>query len=50
MLHHKFVSPHACLDNLSFEITFFKKSTWKIVDGSVMMVPENLMAFVDEVK
>jgi hypothetical protein len=31
MLHHKFVSPHACLDNLSFEITFFKKSTWKVV-------------------
>jgi hypothetical protein len=31
MIHHKFVSPHACLDNFSFEITFFKKSTWKIV-------------------
>jgi hypothetical protein len=31
MLHYKFVSPHACLDNLSFEITFFKKSTWKVV-------------------
>jgi hypothetical protein len=31
MLLHKFVSPHACLDNLSFEITFFKKSTWKVV-------------------
>jgi hypothetical protein len=31
VLHHKFVSPHACLDNLSFEITFFKKSTWKVV-------------------
>jgi hypothetical protein len=30
MLHHKFVSLHACLDNLSFEITFFKKSTWKV--------------------
>jgi hypothetical protein len=27
ILHYKFVSPHACLDNLSFEITFFKKST-----------------------
>jgi hypothetical protein len=31
MLLHKFVSPHACLDNLSFEITFFKKATWKVV-------------------
>jgi hypothetical protein len=31
MLHHKFVSPHACLNNLTFEITFFKKSTWKVV-------------------
>jgi hypothetical protein len=27
MIHHKFVSPHACLTNLTFEITFFKKST-----------------------
>jgi hypothetical protein len=27
MIHHKFVSPHACLDNLMYEITFFKKST-----------------------
>jgi hypothetical protein len=31
MLQHKFVSPHACLDNLSFEITFFKKSSWRMV-------------------
>jgi hypothetical protein len=31
MLLHKFFSPHACLDNLSFEITFFKKSSWKVV-------------------
>jgi hypothetical protein len=31
MLHHKFVSPHACLDNLSYEITFFKKSSWRMV-------------------
>jgi hypothetical protein len=31
MIHHKFVSPHACLNNLTFEITFFKKSTWKVV-------------------
>jgi hypothetical protein len=27
MLHHKFVYPCACLDNLLFEIPFFKKST-----------------------
>jgi hypothetical protein len=27
MIHHKFVSPNACLTNLTFEITFFKKST-----------------------
>jgi hypothetical protein len=27
MIHHKFVSPHACLTNLTFEITIFKKST-----------------------
>jgi hypothetical protein len=27
MTHHKFVSPHACLTNLMYEITFFKKST-----------------------
>jgi hypothetical protein len=31
MLHHKLISPHACLYNLSFEITLFKKSTWKVV-------------------
>jgi hypothetical protein len=31
MIHHKFVSPHACLDNLLFEITIFKESAWKVV-------------------
>jgi hypothetical protein len=31
MIHHKFVSRNACLTNLTFEITFFKKSTWKVV-------------------
>jgi hypothetical protein len=30
MIHHKFVSPSACLTNLMFEIIFFKKSTWKV--------------------
>jgi hypothetical protein len=31
MIHHKFFSPHAYLTNLTYEITFFKKSTWKVV-------------------
>jgi hypothetical protein len=31
MIHHKFVSPHACLTNLTFGITLFKKTTWKVV-------------------
>jgi hypothetical protein len=31
MIHHKFVSPHACLTNSTYEITFFKKSTCKAV-------------------
>jgi hypothetical protein len=39
MIHHNFFSPHACLTNLTFEITFFKKSTWKVVktDRSVYL-------------
>jgi hypothetical protein len=31
MIHHKFVSSQAWLGNLSYEITFFKKSGWKVV-------------------
>jgi hypothetical protein len=31
MIHHKFVSPHACLDSLPFEIAIFKESAWKVV-------------------
>jgi hypothetical protein len=31
MIHHKFFSPHACLDSLPFEITIFKESAWKVV-------------------
>jgi hypothetical protein len=31
MIRHKFVSPHACLDNLPFEITFFRESSWRVV-------------------
>jgi hypothetical protein len=30
MIHHKFVSPHACLDSLLFEITIFKESAWRV--------------------
>jgi hypothetical protein len=39
MIHHKFVSPPASLINLTFELTFFKKSTWKVVktDRSVCL-------------
>jgi hypothetical protein len=43
MIHHKFVSSHACLTNLTFEITFFKKSTWKVskrlIDQSICLHP-----------
>jgi hypothetical protein len=31
MIQHKFVSSRACLSNLSYEITFFKKSGWRVV-------------------
>jgi hypothetical protein len=31
MIHHKFVSSWADLNNLSYEITFFKKSSWRVV-------------------
>jgi hypothetical protein len=31
MIQHKFVSSQAWLGNLSYEITFFKKSGWKVV-------------------
>jgi hypothetical protein len=31
MIQHKFVSSQAWLDNLSDEITFLKKSTWRVV-------------------
>jgi hypothetical protein len=31
MIHHKFVSSQAWLGNLSYEVTFFKKSGWKVV-------------------
>jgi hypothetical protein len=31
MIHHKFISPLASLTNLTFELTFFKKTTGKVV-------------------
>jgi hypothetical protein len=48
MLLHKFVYPHACLNNLTFEISFFKKSTWKVVktDRSVHL-PAHLLFNLD---
>jgi hypothetical protein len=30
MIHHKFVSSPALLGNLSYEITFLKKSAWRV--------------------
>jgi hypothetical protein len=30
MIHHKFISPPASLIHLRFELTFFKKTTWKV--------------------
>jgi hypothetical protein len=30
MIQHKFISSWAGLNNLSYEITFFKKSSWKV--------------------
>jgi hypothetical protein len=48
MLLHKFVSPHAYLNNLTFEISFFKKSTWKVMktDRSVHL-PASLLFNLD---
>jgi hypothetical protein len=48
MLHHKFISPHSCLNNLTFEITFFKKSTWKIVKADRLVhLPAPLLFNLD---
>jgi hypothetical protein len=32
MVQHKFISPPASLINLTFELTFFKKTTWRVVE------------------
>jgi hypothetical protein len=39
MIHHKFISPPASLIKLTFELTFFKNTTWKVVktDRSVCL-------------
>jgi hypothetical protein len=39
MIHHKFISPPASLINLTFKLTFFKKTTWRVVktDRSVRL-------------
>jgi hypothetical protein len=31
MIQHKFVSSQAWLGNLSYELTFFKKTAWRVV-------------------
>jgi hypothetical protein len=31
MIHHKFISPPTSLIHLTFELTFFKKTTWKVL-------------------
>jgi hypothetical protein len=31
MIHHKFISPPASLISLTYELTFFKRTTWKVV-------------------
>jgi hypothetical protein len=31
MIPHKFISSQAWLGNLSFELTFFKKTAWRVV-------------------
>jgi hypothetical protein len=44
MVQHKFISPPASLINLTFELTFFKKTTWKVVktDRSVRLPAPSL--------
>jgi hypothetical protein len=37
MIHHKFVSSWADLKNLSYEITFFKKSGWRVVKSDPLV-------------
>jgi hypothetical protein len=38
MIQHKFVSSQAWLGNLSYEITFFKKSGWRVVKSDRLVI------------
>jgi hypothetical protein len=48
MIHRKFISPPASLINLTFELTFFKKTTWRVLktDRSVRL-PATLLFNLD---
>jgi hypothetical protein len=48
MLQHKFVSSRAGLSNLSYEITFFKKSGWRVVKSDRLVhLPAPLLFNLD---
>jgi hypothetical protein len=48
MIQHKFVSSRACLSNLSYEITFFKKSGWRVVKSDRLVhLPTPLLFNLD---
>jgi hypothetical protein len=48
MVQHKFNSPPASLINLTFELTFFKKTTWKVVKtGRSVHLPAPLLFNLD---
>jgi hypothetical protein len=48
MIQHKFVSSWADLNNLSYEITFFKKSGWRVVKSDRLVnLPAPLLFNLD---
>jgi hypothetical protein len=48
MIQHKFVSSWADLNNLSFEIAFFKKSGWRVVKSDRLVnLPAPLLFNLD---
>jgi hypothetical protein len=48
MIQHKFVSSEAWLGNLSYEITFFKKSAWRVVKSDRLVhLPAPLLFNLD---
>jgi hypothetical protein len=48
MIQHKFVSSWADLKNLSYEITFFKKSGWRVVKSDRLVnLPAPLLLNLD---